>query len=282
MKTPRYQLLFLAFLFGNTLSAQVFDTQTTWYYCQPMFPPNPEKCYIFKLENASWNRDTLNNDFGNIKVKQFDKKVWMDGKLHYDFNLGAGDSIRIHLDVGEETIFFIDSVKTSSLHGKNRLMQFIHSGDINMVLVEGLGTGRFIKEEFINSTDFFLDQGFAYINSIADPSLGLTYFEDGDIIYGPLGFGECYSCDQSVSLKENTSSDISLLLHSQEEIISIKGLLGQSIIQIYNASGQLHYTTKSQSQTEEISIAELRAGVYFVRISKANSRETTTLKFVKY
>lgn len=74
----------------------------------------------------------------------------------------------------------------------------------------------------------------------------------------------------------NAQADISIHINSASGFATITGLQGNETLQFYSANGQLLFVYKATSETENISVSHLRAGIYFVKINNGN-----TLKWIK-
>ncbi|MBK8636362.1 MAG: hypothetical protein IPN72_23580 [Saprospiraceae bacterium] len=72
MKEKRIYSFFLMLFFGITCSAQVFDFDTQWYYCQARFVNETERCSMAELQYTetkttplwSVDFDEITNDTG--------------------------------------------------------------------------------------------------------------------------------------------------------------------------------------------------------------------------
>jgi len=61
------------------------------------------------------------------------------------------------------------------------------------------------------------------------------------------------------------------------DLVSISGLEGGELISIFDLSGRLVLNIKATSEKEEVSVSNLPAGTYFVRITKDNAEKTVKL-----
>ena len=284
----RLILLFILILFFRIINvkAQVFDPQTEWYYCQTGFPPDGERCHIFDFDQVSGDpQDTLvatfKSIFGALRVKQHDQKVWINDTLNYDFGRNLNDTFFIRDFFEDLDWYVLDSIKVKSLFGRDRIVQFISNNDDKKVMVEGLGTAVFFDEERLEEIDYFFDPGIVKVNFIADPALSFSYFNDGQNKIATFPNKGCETCDKVVMIEEVTQITPQYDLKIANELLTISGLTGPSIIQLYNTSGQLLQNIEKVDAEVEISLSNQNAGVYFLRIVNMENGKVSTLRFVK-
>lgn len=280
MKIRLLIALMLLISSGSSLSAQVFDTQTTWFYCVPVFVNPPEVCKVLKLENMEVVNDTIYCEILDIDVitmKQFGKEVWISGDKKYDYSLKVGDSFLLD----KTYTINIDGVENQHVFGKDRIVQYAHHGSPNdgLVFVEGIGASSFETGQKLEELSYVINPDLLFI--LADPTPQLKFMKVGSEVFASGNDSNCEMCAQVVSNKNISLAGLSLTVIASTDILQVSGLSGPSSIQIFNASGQLQSTTPSKSQTEEISISGLGTGVYFVKVLKLDTKETGTLKFMK-
>ena len=277
----RLILLFILILFFRIINvkAQVFDPQTEWYYCSIYFPPYPESCFIEKLQNTRWEKDTLKAEYFGGSLSQYGRQVWFEGYKWYDFDLKVGDT----LFWSEYSEMVIDSLKTIDIFDKNRSVQFGHmsSSWFPIVLVEGIGALEFyFNAESFHKYSYFIDPNLAY-TFIVDPKPILNYLKVDQTLYRLLGDVNCESCDKLVPNQEISHQESSYDVEFSNDLLSISGLTGPSIIQFFNTSGQLLQNIEKADVEVEISLSNQNAGVYFLRIVNMENGKVSTLRFVK-
>ena len=269
MKEKRIYSFFLMLFFGITCSAQVFDFDTQWYYCQAGFVNVTERCSMAELQYTETKNDTLYGVFidqsKRHEVKQVGKKVWFDGLKIYDFDLKVGDSLTIRDYDGYAGKYLLDSIQTKFIYGKNRTLQFT---DI-YVLVEGIGTAFHYDGKFYK---FHFDQGELFI--IADPTRTLKFIKFEDDIE-KFAEDNCSACDALVNNLEVTqSSSLSIYPNPVSDWLYINGVTGENFA-IYDQLGKLLVKQKFSEQNG-IDVSSLLPGVYVLLID-----DNMTTRFVK-
>ena len=277
----RLILLFILILFFRIINvkAQVFDPQTEWYYCSIYFPPYPESCFIEKLQNTRWEKDTLKAEYFGGSLSQYGRQVWFEGYKWFDFDLKVGDT----LFWSEYSEMVIDSLKTIDIFDKNRRVQFGHmsSSWFPIVLVEGIGALEFyFNAESFHKYSYFIDPNLAY-TFVIDPKPVLKYIFVDQNLHGPIGDLECESCEKLVSNIEQTFSTPNYDIQISNDLMIISGLKGPNTFQLFNVAGQLLQSIKSDQAYVEVNLSNQNAGVYFLRILTLENGKVSTLRFVK-
>ncbi len=267
MKEKRIYSFFLMLFFGITCSAQVFDFDTQWYYCQAGFVNETERCSMADLQYTETKNDTLYGVFidqsKRHEVKQFGKKVWFDGLKIYDFDLKVGDSLTIQNYDDSIEKYLIDSIQTKFIYGKTRTVQYASS----FVIMEGVGT-----ENHLNPNSFFFNQFEATI--IADPSRMLQYlkYEDEFVALEPEA---CTACDALVTNLVHTETiKLNIYPNPVSDRLYLNGVSGENFA-IYDQLGKLLVKQKLSEQNG-IDVSSLLPGVYVLLID-----DSMTTRFVK-
>ena len=267
MKEKRIYSFFLMLFFGITCSAQVFDFDTQWYYCQARFVNETERCSMAELKYIETKNDTMYGlyvDFDEEhEIKQFGKKVWFDGVKIYDFDLKVGDSLTIQNYDGSIEKYLIDSIQTKFIYGKTRSVQYASS----FVIMEGVGT-----ENHLNPNSFFFNQFEATI--IADPSRMLQFlkYEDELVALEPEA---CTACDALVTnLVHPETIKLNIYPNPVSDRLYLNGVSGENFA-IYDQHGKLLLKQKLSEQNG-IDVSSLLPGVYVLLID-----DNMTTRFVK-
>ena len=267
MKEKTFYSVFLMLFFGITCSAQVFDFDTQWYYCQARFVNETERCSMAELKYIETKNDTLYGVFidqsNQHEVKQFGKKVWFDGLKIYDFDLNVGDSLIIQNYNGSIDKYLIDSIQTKFIYGKTRTVQFA----ANFMTIEGIGTA--LRNE---PTRFYFNQ--VELSVIADPARMLQFlkYEDELVALEPEA---CTACDALVTNLVNTKTiKLNIYPNPVSDRLYLIGVSGENFA-IYDQQGKLMVKQKLSEQNG-IDVSSLIPGVYVLLID-----DSMTTRFVK-
>ena len=81
----------------------------------------------------------------------------------------------------------------------------------------------------------------------------------------------------ALSFELNSLSDIIVYPNPVSEIVNISGLEGGELISFFDVSGRLSLQIKASAKKEEIEVANLPKGTYFVKITKGNAEKTVKI-----
>ncbi len=264
MKEKRIYLFFLMLFFGITCSAQVFDFDTQWYYCQARFVNETERCSMAELKYIETKNDTMYGlyvDFDEEhEIKQFGKKVWFDGLKIYDFDLNVGDSLTIQNNNNSPDRYLIDSIQTKFIYGKTRIVQYAE----DFVIIEGIGTSRNLSHNsfFFNQFELFY---------IADPARMLQYLKyDNELV--ALEPEACTACDALVTNLVHTETiKLNIYPNPVSDRLYLNGVSGENVA-IYDQLGKLLVKQKLSEQNG-IDVSSLLPGAYVLLIDDSMSTQ---------
>lgn len=218
-------------------------------------------------------RDTVNQvwslDSRLLIREDSSKKVWLrkvtfDGSeemLLYDFDLMVGDSFAVNLAVDQMCkipVTSVDSITLSSGEKRKRInFSYFLFGDIvtETSWIEGIGglTGLIYHQDHYCGNP--------------DASTWLRcYFEDGERLFGQVPDGECFSLITSTD-ELDTQTRFSIYPNPvREQITLILPDDKSRSWELFNYQGQLIRNGEVNNDDDQISVENLPAGIYFLKI----------------
>lgn len=210
--------------------------------------------YPFQNEVVKSGSDTsLVMSYENGKVKYLDPYTNEFLQL-YDFSLQKGDTLYTACDYDPlYSRYLIDSIDREFIAGKHRRIQYIHR--------IGMESYCFFPEkiiEGIGSMEYFMAR-----YCCVDPQPGgyLLCFEEDGVIYD----NTFNSCDYLVSTENLTNSQLKIFPNPTHDLLNITGIEVKSI-ELFDINGE----KVKVSHKNEISLSELKSGIYIIRINTAN------------
>lgn len=275
MKKLKLSIIFLFVLHG-LCSAQAFEADTKWYYCQGGFVNMDERCIVVELSFKFSTNDTIIGTYAFFndkqEVKQLGNSTWVNGIKYYDFDLKVGDTITLYNYTNE--IYRkdrIDSIATLFIKGKMRKVQFT----TDFTHTEGLGMANKLEKD-----DYFFLPHLIFF--IIDPGFELTHIKHGSTIISIDPNYLCRTCDNVVSNKEIIQNSINAYPNPVSDYITISGLSGEtshvSIIDIY---GRRIVDLVTNKEVLELDVSHHLQGSYIAQITNQISGSSRVLRFSK-
>ena len=220
--------------------------------------------YTINVTEMSLPDKAISHSTHNSLYREEDKKLYKlnvdEDFLVFDFGANAGDTVELKpLFQGQERKIVIDSIKTTTLNGKERNVFYVHYisnyGDDDDVWIEGIGP---IHSFLFNEIIRWGGAGYSYFHYYYDNSTQYVYPEDRDV----LDFSAVHA----------TQSDAkSLTLHRNGDALMAAFPTAQAgeAITLYDATGRAVATqaVRQGATTANIDVATLPAGVYIARLN---------------
>lgn len=199
-----------------------------------------------------------------------------DFHLLYDFGANAGDTLILdyfNTQDGTSLKMIIDSTSTILVNGEERKIQYITCGDGILIefghhVIEGIGNTSYMFPTLDGSLDgplrCYQENSSALFLNPFHPDYGWNHQDCEQIITGI----EEIEKNEGVSIFPNPTSSS----------ISIKNIDRPTTYKIINTFGKI-VAHGVVSQSNEINIAKLSAGIYFIELESKNT--LNSLKLIK-
>ena len=135
-----------------------------------------------------------------------------------------------------------------------------------------------------NATSYLWDFGDLNQSTLDNPSH--TYASEGTYTVVLEASNDCGTNDTSLvititegtSIRELQASEIQVYPNPAQDFIELRGLKSSAMIELLDVRGRLLYAASASTAKERISIAELPAGVYLLRVSGAQQHHHRIVK----
>ena len=197
-------------------------------------------------------------------LREEDCKVWKRESatdiLIYDFTAQVGDTLRFG-DFHEFDYFVVDSISIEQIGGRDRRkfwfgLEYDITGE--PVAIETWTEG-------IGSDMGLLFSGWYYVTG--GYYRALCFHQNGELLWQNEYYGTC----MIDAVEEEVAPVVSVYPNPASETVRIEGI-EPTEMQIYNELGQL---VKRVRNSNEINVADLAEGVYFLRITDVNGTMKT-------
>lgn len=280
------RITFLTILFVSTMQihAQEFaPIGAIWHYTQGTLNPNVTSFKTFesisdtiingseckKIIEVERYLDTI-NIFYHYMYSENDSVFFYaadEFQLLYDFGANTGDTIVLDYFITYDDNFLkmiIDSTGTIMINDQERKIQYITCGDGMVIefgqhVIEGIGNTSFMFPTLDGSLDgplrCYQDNNTDLFQNPFHPIYGWNHEDCEEIITG---------------IKETEILEkISVFPNPTKSSISIKNIDIGTVYKIYNCNGIVLIKGKT-SESNEISIAALSNGIYFIELKNEN------------